>query len=176
MAKSNIVISGFMASGKTTIGLEISEAVGKPVVDTDTLIEEEAGRSVKDIFTNEGEEAFREIERRVVARESSREGIVLAVGGGALLDRRNVAELKKLGVIYLLDVTPQEVVRRVGPDESRPLLPAEISDVERLMQEREASYSHAVDVVVRTTGRDPKEIAADIASDFESRCRLSWGA
>lgn len=86
MTKDNIVLSGFMASGKTTVGALLSEITGLPFVDTDGLIEEETGSRVREIFEKDGEARFRELERLVIERESAREGAVLAVGGGAVLD------------------------------------------------------------------------------------------
>ena len=171
MEKSNIVLSGFMASGKTTVGTILAKSTGMPLVDTDDVIEQEVGQAVTEIFANDGETRFRELERRVVAVESAREGIVLAVGGGAVLDERNVTELKKRGILYFLDVTAGEVASRVGEDSSRPLLPGDSSDIESLMRERARTYRDTADVVVPTSGRDPRDVAGEIASDFESRRR-----
>ena len=169
MDKCNIVLCGFMASGKTTVGRLLSETTGLPLADTDAIVEQEAGMPVSEIFASGGEKRFRELERKVVAAVSARAGVVIAAGGGAVLDRRNVTELKKLGVVYFLDVTPTEVVRRVGTDASRPILPGDVSDIESLMGERATAYDEAVDVFVSTTGRDPREVALQIASDFECR-------
>ncbi len=158
-----------MASGKTTVGRLVSEATGMPLVDTDILVEESAGMAVREIFETGGEEGFRRLERQMIARESARDGVVLAVGGGAVLDPRNVAELRRGGVLYLLDVTAGEVADRVGADGGRPLLPEGPGEVERLMSERSGPYLEAADVVVPTTGREPLDVARDIISDFRSR-------
>ncbi len=169
MAKSSVVLSGFMASGKTTVGILLSRKLGLPLVDTDMLIEEETGRSIRRIFEEEGEPRFREMERQVIARESERVGVVLAVGGGAVLDRVNVEELKSHGVIYLLAVSPEEVARRAGKDRGRPLLGEDLAGIQELMVSRDAPYRAAADVVVETSGKAPAEVAEVIASDFASR-------
>lgn len=169
MAKSNIVLSGFMASGKTTVGALLERMLGLPLVDTDSLIEEEAGRSVREIFEVEGEARFRELERRVIARESERDGAVLAVGGGAMLDQGNVENLKKRGVVYLLSVSPEEATRRAGKGAERPLLAEDPAEVRQLMVSREEAYRAAADVVVETCGKEPGDVAGVIARDFASR-------
>jgi shikimate kinase len=167
--KSNIVLSGFMASGKNTVGSLLSGMTGMPLIDTDSLVQEDAGKTIKEIFAQEGETRFRELERTVIARESGREDVVLAVGGGAVLDPDNVRELKSRGVIYFLEVTPEEVAKRAGGDERRPLLADELHEIESLMAARESGYRRAADVVVSTSGRAPEDIASCIATDFESR-------
>jgi shikimate kinase len=169
VVKENIVLSGFMASGKSTVGELLSEMMGLPLVDTDALIEEETGNSVREIFDEHGEERFRALERRVIERESARKGAVLAVGGGAVLDQRNVSSLKSRGVVYLLGVSADEVARRAGGDTARPLLKSDVDGIEALLEEREAAYRRAADVVVETRGRAAEEVARTIAADFESR-------
>ena len=169
MTKDNIVLSGFMASGKTTVGALLSEITGLPFVDTDGLIEEETGSSVREIFEKDGEARFRELERLVIKRESARDGAVLAVGGGAVLDPRNVSRLKNRGVVYLLKVSGEEVASRAGTDSGRPLLESDIASINALLAERDAAYREAADVVVETTGRIADEVAGAIAADFESR-------
>jgi shikimate kinase len=169
VAKSNIVLSGFMASGKTTVGELLGRMLGLPLVDTDSLIEEETGRTVRQIFEEEGESRFRELERQVISRECERHGAVLAVGGGAVLDRGNVDSLKERGVVYLLSVSPEEAGRRAGTDRGRPLMADDPAEVRELLSSREADYRAAADVVVETCGKEPGDIAGEIARDFASR-------
>jgi shikimate dehydrogenase len=169
VAKVNIALSGFMASGKTTVGRLLSRMLGLPLVDTDMLIQEETGRSIRRIFEQDGEERFRELERQVIARESERDGAVLAVGGGVVLDQVNVDKLKRRSVVYFLAVSPEEVAGRAGKDAGRPLLGEDLAAIEELMASREASYRDVADVVVETSGRTPAEVAEVIAADFASR-------
>lgn len=170
MKRGNIVLSGFMASGKTTVGELISRMTGREMVDTDLLVEKAAGISIPEIFAERGEAAFRILERDVVAALAEGDGLVVALGGGAVLDPANVSSMKKNGVIYYLDVSADEVIRRVDFDGKRPLLGEGIEDVERLLGGRRRKYVETADAVVDTGGRRPQEIAGDIVADFRSRC------
>ena len=169
MKKSNIVIAGFMASGKTTVGKLLEELTGKRLVDTDSVIGEEAGMGIKEIFENKGEEYFRSLERKAVREVASQENMIIALGGGVVLDERNVEELKRTGVIYLLEVEPGEVSRRAGSCEERPLLGKDESEIEKLMRAREGAYIAAADVVLKTADLSPRDIARGIARDFDER-------
>jgi shikimate kinase len=169
VAKVNIVLSGFMASGKSTVGALLSRITGLTFVDTDSLIEEETGSSIRRIFDEHGEARFRELERLVIAKESTRSGAVLAVGGGAVLDPENVSGLRRNGIIYLLKVSPEDVANRAGTDGARPLLQGELDSIEALLKQRETAYREAADLVVETSGRTADEVAEAIAADFESR-------
>lgn len=169
MKNSNIVLTGFMASGKTTVGELLSDITGKKLVDTDLLVEERAQMSIREIFEREGEPRFRELERLVVGEVSGGEGSVIALGGGAVVDPENVRRLREKGVIYLLDVSPGEVARRAGDDSERPLLGEKRRDIEELMRARLDAYRRAADVIIDTTGREARQVAATIAGDFEAR-------
>jgi len=169
LKKSNIVIAGFMASGKTTVGELLEELTGKKLIDTDSMIEEKTGMSITEIFSNSGEEYFRRLERDTVSKAASRQNSIIAVGGGAVLDERNTRELKQNGVIYLLKVSPYEAARRAGSGEERPLLGTDEGEIEELMRARERAYTAAADVVVETTELNPRDIALGIAVDFDKR-------
>ncbi len=158
-----------MASGKSTVGSLLAGMTGMTPVDTDALVERETGRTIKEIFAIDGEPRFRELERMVIARESAREGVVMAVGGAAVLDPENVRALRKRGVIYFLEVSPEEVAGRVVGEDERPLLSKEEAGIKSLMEARDPAYRQAADVVIGTTGRDPREVAGVITADFESR-------
>lgn len=158
-----------MGSGKTTVGSVLAGMTGMITVDIDALVERETGMTIKEIFAIEGEPRFRELERLVIARESAREGVVIAVGGGAVLDPENVEALKARGVIYFLEVTAEEVASRVQGDDERPLLSEDAAGISSLMEARDPAYRKAADVVVVTTGRGPEEVAGVIVADFESR-------
>lgn len=163
------MIAGFMASGKTTVGELLEELTGKKLIDTDSMIEEKTGMSITEIFSNNGEEYFRRLERDAVSKAASRQNSIIAVGGGAALDERNTRELKRNGVIYLLKVSPCEAARRAGSGEERPLLGTDEGEMEELMRSREQAYLAAADVVVETTELDPRDIALEIAVDFDER-------
>jgi len=169
VGKSNIVLFGFMASGKTTAGGLLSEMTGMRLLDTDSMVEEAAGATVEDVFMAGGEKRFRELERVEVLRAAGRQNVIIAVGGGAVLEVGNVMELSRAGVMYLLDVSADEVRRRAGGRSGRPLLGEGKGDVEELMRARRHAYHEAADVVIQTTGRTTSDVAREIAADFHSR-------
>lgn len=167
-SRPNLVLCGFMASGKSTVGRMISRDSGMPFVDTDMVIERQTGKPVREIFASAGEPAFRDLEREVIARESGRRGVVLAVGGGAVLDPVNTERLRSTGVVYYLSVSPEEVERRATGDE-RPLLQGGIEETRSLMASRRAAYLGAADMTIETDARAPGEIAREVLADFRSR-------
>src|SRR5580658_5458706 len=123
------VLVGFMGAGKTTVGRIVAERLGQPFVDSDVLIEQRLGRSIRDIFAVEGETYFRELEHATVAELVRGGDTVIALGGGAVEDPRTRAVLRNARVIYLR-VGYEEAMSRVKGDEYRPLLHrADLSDV-----------------------------------------------
>ena len=170
MDKTNIVLTGFMYSGKSTVGELVAASTGKGFVDTDAMIESETGKDIGEIFGGEGEDAFRKMERGVVERVSAGREQVIALGGGAVMDESNVAMVKESGVVYYLQVAAGEVARRAAGSSGRPLLDGRSPrEVELLLESRRDSYTRAADVIVETAGRSPDEIADEIARDFEMK-------
>src|SRR3990170_5658047 len=108
----NIILIGFMGSGKSTVGKMLASKRGLSFGDTDFLVEERAGRAIKDIFKKEGENHFRRLEKQAVAEVSSQVGQVIACGGGVVLDEENARSLKKNGVLIYLRVSPSAVCQR----------------------------------------------------------------
>lgn len=164
----NIVLIGFMGSGKSVVGAALAERVGFELVDTDALVVRAAGTDVARIFAAEGESGFRAREAEAVAEASAGSGRVIACGGGAILALRNYTALRSAGPIVYLRTSADELVRRLGDGAGRPLLQggavAEI--VPRLLAERAPAYDAAADLVVDTDGRDPAEIAEQIAKEL----------
>jgi shikimate kinase / 3-dehydroquinate synthase len=170
MSKSNIVLIGFMYAGKTTIGRLLSDAVGKDFVDTDDVVEEEAGLTVPEIFERDGEGHFREIERRAVERVTGDRDLVISLGGGAVLDDRNVRDARRDGIVYYLEASPGTVARRSAEQGGRPLLEGRSeSEITELMTLRSEYYERAADVTISTDDRGPGDIAEEIARDFLDR-------
>lgn len=164
----NIVLSGFMASGKTTVGKRLSEITGMRLVDTDRLIVESEGASIADIFAARGEAYFRARECEVVKAVARETGQVIALGGGAVLDEGNVACLKRNGFVYYLAVGPDEVVRRVGDEQGRPLYGDEQA-MRRLLAGREERYRASADAIIDTDGVDPEAVARSVEADYNER-------
>ena len=161
-----------MYSGKTTVGELVASVTGREFIDTDRLIESEQGTSVSDIFEAKGEDGFRALEREVVQRTASREGLVMALGGGAVLDARNVDDARSNGVVYYLRTTPAAVVSRAAGAGGRPLLEGRgAADIEELMKSREKSYLGAAHAVIDSVECDPGEVADEIIADFAERAK-----
>ena len=117
-----VILTGFMATGKTEVGRRLARRLGRPFVDVDGLVEAATGKSVADIFASEGEARFRELERVAVDDACRVSEAVIATGGGTLLDAENRRRLAAAGPIVCLAAPPEEILRRVGDPASRPLL------------------------------------------------------
>ena len=161
----NIILTGFMATGKTTVGKLLAEEFGYEFVDTDKLIENRTGRSVAQIFSQQGEAAFRRLEADLAGELARRQGLVIATGGRLMLDPENAAALSASGQVFCLVATPEEILERVerDPHVRRPLLevPNLIERIVELLQERQAGYSCFSQMV--TSGKSPEEVASTLA-------------
>lgn len=168
--RTNIFLTGFMLSGKSTVGRELARLSGRRLVDTDGLVEASEGRSVSDIFAAAGEPAFREMERSAVLEASSGSEAIVALGGGALLDARNVVVVRRSGLVYYLRAEADLVLaRRESEPGVRPLVDgAHPDEILRMIRQREESYRMASDAVLDAS-LPADELAIAILSDFESR-------
>lgn len=120
--KNNIVLCGFMGSGKSTVGKILAQKLNFTFKDSDECIEQRENMSVSEIFKTYGEEYFRKTESLVIKELSLQNGLVIATGGGAVLNSDNAAALRQRGTVIFLDVTPETVLERLKNDASRPLL------------------------------------------------------
>ncbi len=170
----NIVLTGFMGAGKSSVGRRLAGRLGAVFIDTDEIVADRAKMPVEDIFAGFGEEYFREMERAVIVEISNKEGCVIAVGGGAIADENNMRNLRKNGVIVYLRATPEEIIRRVCEGEGRPLLSgADIGKtVHELLEKREPLYMRA-DIVIDTTSKEICNIVDEIENILRNRegCR-----
>lgn len=158
----NIVLCGMMGCGKTTVAAELSRLTGMEQTDTDAEIVKEYGR-IADIFEKYGEARFREIETQTVARISSRDNIIIATGGGCVLNSANVEYLKRNGKIFFLQTRAETLVKRVEGDTERPLLASGAEKrINELLPARTPKYLAAADYVIDTDGAEPGEIALKI--------------
>ncbi len=158
-----IVLVGFMGAGKTTVGQLLSERLGLPFADSDLVIEQRAGRPIRQIFAADGEPAFRELERQVVADLIDGPEAVLALGGGAAEHPETMARLKSAQVIYLR-VGYEEAMGRVAGDEYRPLLRK--PDLDALYQRRLGVYDQVATLTVATDGRRPEAVSRDVLAQL----------
>jgi shikimate kinase len=151
----NIVLVGFMGTGKTTIGKTLARLLQWSFVDTDRLIEDKENLAVSEIFRRHGENYFRSIEKGIVRTVSQEGRQVIAAGGGVMLDAENVENLKKNGILVLLTASPETIMKRTG-GARRPLLNVDtnrIEEIKRLLAERDVSYRKADVIVSTNTGR-----------------------
>ncbi|NLU49891.1 MAG: shikimate kinase [Syntrophomonadaceae bacterium] len=158
--EKNIVLVGFMGTGKSAIGQRLAQRLGMNFVDTDREIEKLTGMTVAEIFRKSGEKRFRSEEKLMAAKLARRQGLVVSCGGGMVLDPDNVKELGRRGVIIRLEANAEDIYRRVMKKrQQRPLLKRGLTleELRQLMAEREKSYQCA-DIVINTTSRTIEEI------------------
>lgn len=165
----NIVLIGFMGTGKSRVGHMISRRLGMRFVDTDDLIFQRLQMSVSDIFSRLGEAKFREIERQVVAEVSLKSCQVIATGGGVPILGENVNNLKANGILFCLSASPEIIYRRTLRANTRPLLRTDdkIERIKSLLKSRELYYSIA-DHHVDTSSRPASAVAREIVELYQS--------
>lgn len=163
--RKNIVLCGFMGSGKSTVGKLLCEKTGMRLIDTDTYIEQKEGMTISDIFAQKGEEYFRSAELEVCKELSGMKNCIISTGGGTLLKECNVKEIKKGGIVYFLDVSPSAVLSRLQFDTTRPLLQREDKEqaVNDLLSQRMPLYKKAADHIINAE-ETPLKICAKIIS------------
>ena len=163
--KRNIVLIGFMGSGKTSIGMKFARAFSYEFLDSDARIEEEQQQTINDIFAKQGEIAFRNMETELLMRLAEKqEKFVLGTGGGMPMREENVALLKQIGLVVFLKAGQEELIKRLTNDTTRPLLAeGDIQDkVENLYAKRLPIYEAAADYILETDGKSFYEIIKEI--------------
>ncbi|MCP4420575.1 MAG: shikimate kinase [Chloroflexi bacterium] len=169
--KRNIVLTGFMGTGKTTVGRMLAEKLGFAFVDTDVEIEVRNGRSITTIFAELGEAAFRQMERMLAQELGQKEGLVISTGGRMMLDPENVEALRENGRFFCLVATPENILLRVQHDEKlmeRPLLkvPDPLERIIKLLQERREKYQSFPQIV--TDNKMPDEVVSTIIGHLKN--------
>lgn len=166
----NIVLIGFMGSGKTVVGKRLAKRLGYIFIDTDKIIEDRSGKSITEIFRQYGESYFRELEARLVKDLSGIEGHVISTGGGIVVNRENILSFKKHGfMICWLKASPETIHNRIKNQTHRPLIDVEnpLNEIKRLLATREKLYAEA-DISVDTDGMEADKIV-DIIVDAYSK-------
>lgn len=161
----NIILCGFMGSGKTVVGSELAKIMGRRFVDTDELIEEEQGVAIKAIFAMYGEEHFRDLEYECCKNVSRLKNCVVSTGGGALTFERNVEALKESGKIVFLDADFDVICDRIGDSTNRPLF-QDKEKARALYDERKSKYLACADIVI-DGNMSARKTAMDIADMFK---------
>ena len=159
-----------MASGKTSTGRFLAKLLKRRFVDIDHEIERSAGQSIPDIFSQQGEEFFRKLEKRQITKAMKMHYAVIAVGGGAVMDPVNVRRLRTNALVVGLSVKPATVLKRVKDRSSRPLLAGKNpkQKVQKLLTERKKFYAKAAHYVTPTDGLTPLEVARHVWKIIEN--------
>ena len=163
--EKNLVLIGFMGSGKTSVGLKLSYKLKMPVEDTDKLIERREGKSIRQIFEEEGEEVFRKKETELLGELADRQGrVIYSVGGGTPVREENRKLLRQLGTVVYLQISPETVYERLKGDTTRPLLQCEnpLEKIRELMESRKEAYESCADIIIAVDLLDMEEILEQI--------------
>ena len=155
--KSNIALIGFMGTGKTAVGKALAEKLGRAFIELDSLIEQKAGKTIPEIFQQDGEIRFRELEIEVAKQVSGKKNAVIACGGGVVLNKINIDRLRQECVIVHLTASPEAILRRTSGDENeRPLLKTtnKALNIRELLRFRKPFYERAADIAIDTSKLD----------------------
>ncbi|MCG2713064.1 MAG: AAA family ATPase [Candidatus Omnitrophica bacterium] len=165
----NIVLVGFMGTGKTTVARKLVSLMNMQYISTDILIEERLSMSINDIFKNNTEEFFRKIETEAVKEVAVLDGVIIDAGGGVMIDEENVKNLKKNALIICLTALPGVILERMKDKKDRPLLNKgdKLKTIESLLQER-SSYYERSNKFIDTSSLDASSVALKIKDIFES--------
>ena len=168
----SIILTGPMGSGKTSVGRLLADRLGYDFTDLDALIVEQSGRSINQLFADEGEAAFRDRETAALSGLIGRQDMVLSTGGGVVIREENRALLHAAGVVANLTASPEELTARLAQADDRPLLRGDIPLEERICQimtSREPFYADA-DIRIDTTGKTLEDVAAVILEFYAEKC------
>ncbi|MGB5231078.1 MAG: 3-dehydroquinate synthase [Desulfoprunum sp.] len=162
--RKNIILTGFMGTGKTTVGKVLATRLEREFIDTDTLIEQRQGRTIPEIFSELGESAFRRMEADLAKELGQRQGLVISTGGRFMLDPENVKALSRTGRVFCLVATPQQILTRITRDEGhrRPLLevPDPSEQIVELLQVRKRGYQRFLKI--KTSDKSPDQVVEDL--------------
>jgi shikimate kinase len=162
-ADDNIVLVGFMGTGKTSVGQCLAQRLDMTFLDMDDLIVERRGKSIPEIFSEDGEPHFRSLERELVKELAAKTGLVVGAGGGIVINPDNISDFSATGLVVCLTATPQEILSRVGSDTNRPLLAVDdkLKKINDLLESRRELYA-AVPGQVDTSGLTVAEVVDKI--------------
>ncbi len=165
----NIFLIGFMGCGKSSVAAMLHELYQLEVVEMDEVIAQRERRSISEIFAKSGEAYFRQLETDLIAELMTESGKVVSCGGGVVLREENVYMMKESGKIVLLTASPENILKRVESDESRPILQGKksVEEIRSLMERRRAYYEAAADFVIDTDNKDIAEICEEIKRKLE---------
>ncbi len=168
----NLVLIGFMGTGKTTVGKKVAKELGMEFADTDKDIEKVTGLTVSEIFAKYGEVRFRSEEQAAVRRLAQGNNRVIATGGGVVINEENMAVLQSNGIVISLLATPEVICERVGRKKNRPLLVTGdlLCTVKKLLQERAELYRVA-DGIVDTSTKNLQQVRDEVVKTFQAQVK-----
>jgi shikimate kinase len=163
----NLVLVGFMGTGKTSVGKHLSETLNMELVDTDEIVTRRSGLTISEIFARFGEAHFRDLEEEAVEVASDLKNCIISTGGGVVLRKRNLELLGKSGVIFCLSATAEEIYERISSESHRPLLKVgnALDRIKQMLEFRAPYYAQA-DYTISTSNKSVPEIAEEIAQTF----------
>jgi shikimate kinase len=166
----NIILTGFMGSGKTAVGKELSRLLDMKLIDVDTEIEKSEKITINEIFKQFGEPRFREIETEMIRKLSESKNAVISTGGGAVLKQENMDILRKNGAIVCLTASPETILQRTSNSDDRPLLKVEnpLKKINELLNFRKPFYQKA-DFMIDTEGKNPLQIAEEVIQKVKDK-------
>lgn len=172
MKKNNIVLIGFMGSGKTTVGIRLSYRLRKSIEDTDKLIERREKRTIREIFAQDGEECFRKLETQILREAVGKmKNRILSVGGGTPVKEDNRELLKQLGTVIYFRVKPETVYNRLKHDTSRPLLQCENPKerITELLEQRREAYEACADIIIDVDELSMQQVVDRILHELDKK-------
>jgi len=166
----NIVLIGFMGTGKSIIGRDLVKRLEMPCKDTDAMIVKRSGMEISEIFERHGEAYFRELESQVVKEVSQETNTIIFCGGGVVLNKENVNNLRRGGRLILLRAKPETILERLTGDETRPVLKDNLSleGIQEIMNKRNQAYNEAADIAIDTDNKSVEEISLEIINKLYS--------
>ena len=160
----NIILIGFMGTGKSTIGRNLSQTFGYPLIDTDQMIVEKQGRTIPKIFEEDGEQAFRDMETNLLRSLFKHNGHIISTGGGIIVRPENRALLRELGYVVWLQASPAEILNRTSRNSNRPLLNNADPEgtIRRLLEIRVPLYTETAHLCIETDQLNFDEVTTGI--------------
>ncbi|MDA3792560.1 MAG: shikimate kinase [Elusimicrobia bacterium] len=159
----NIVLTGMMGSGKSTVGRELAGRLDFHYIDTDKMIEKQVGKSINDIFEKVGEISFRKLEKEAARCVSVLDNFIISTGGGVVKYKENLKELKENSALIYLYAPPEILYERLKKKKDRPLLkvPDPLKKLKNILKDRKSAYNKA-DITIDTAGKKPSAVAKEI--------------